>query len=51
MSSELRTSYLEFNLSYSSKFILAHHTPSKKEECESNYIVQLDKVDTLIIWY
>jgi hypothetical protein len=34
----------------SSKFILAHPTPSKKGECENSYTVQLDKVGALIIW-
>lgn len=33
-----------------SQFALAHHTPSKKGECDNSYKVQLDKVGALIIW-
>ena len=33
-----------------SRFTLAHHTPSRKGECDNQYKVQLDKAGALIIW-
>jgi len=33
-----------------SRFTLAHHTPSRKGECDNRYTVQLDKAGALIIW-